>query len=60
MMRSMVHFYDQAKKCILETQGENKVTWAVIYNKMKDLFHGISDLKFEVFFSFIYLKQKPE
>lgn len=59
MMRSMVHFHDQAKKTILESSGDTKITWAIIYNKTKDLFHGISDLKFEVFFPLIIKKRNP-
>jgi len=30
MMRSIVHYYDTAKKAILETGGESKITFNVI------------------------------
>jgi len=29
-MRAIVHYYDTAKKAIMETTGENKISFAVI------------------------------
>ena len=36
MMRVIITFYDYAKKAILESSGESKITWSIIYNQTKD------------------------
>lgn len=46
MMRSIITYYDQAKKTILESSGENKITWNVILNQSKPLFSKLTRMKF--------------
>lgn len=50
MMRSIVHYYDSAKKCILESSGETKITMAVVETTTYNQFVELSKLKFIVFF----------
>ena len=48
MMRCIVTFFDQAKKAIIESSGENKITMNIIMNQMKPLMIRLTKLKFEV------------
>lgn len=34
-MRSICHFYEIAKNALLINQGDNKLTWAVIFAQTK-------------------------
>jgi len=47
MMRCIVVFFDQAKKAIVESSGENKITMNIIMNQMKHLMIRVTKLKFE-------------
>lgn len=47
-MRCIVVFFDQAKKAIVESSGENKITMNIIMNQMKHLMIRVTKLKFEV------------
>jgi len=47
MMRCIVTFFDQAKKAIVESSGENKITMNIIMNQMKPLMIRLTKLKFE-------------
>lgn len=49
MMRCVVTFFDHAKKAIVESSGENKITMNIIINQMKPLMIRLTKLKFEVF-----------
>jgi len=49
MMRCIVVFFDQAKKAIIESSGENKITMNIIINQLKPLMIRVTKLKFEVF-----------
>jgi len=46
MMRSIVHYYDTAKKAILESSGEHKITFAVIETTSYAQLNELSKLKF--------------
>jgi V-type H+-transporting ATPase subunit A len=46
MMRAIVTFFDQVKKSIVESSGENKVTMNTIITKLKSTMVAISKLKF--------------
>lgn len=47
MMKCIVHFYDEARKAILESPPEAKITWNLIANgKTKEKFHDLSQMKF--------------
>lgn len=49
MMKCIVHFYDEAKKAMLESPPEAKISWNVIANgEPKENFYKLSDMKFEV------------
>lgn len=47
MMRSIVVFYDRALKSILESPPDARITWAVIYTKLKNELYELTQLKFE-------------
>ena len=47
-MRCVVHYYEQAKRVIVESQGEQKVTWSVVLNQTKQHFVNLSQMKFQV------------
>ena len=49
-MRCITVFFDQAKKAIVESSGENKITMNIIINQMKPLMIRVTKLKFEVIF----------
>lgn len=46
MMRSIVTYYDQAKKTIQESSADAKITWNVILNQTKPLFQRLTRMKF--------------
>jgi len=46
MMKSIVHYYDVAKKAILESSGESKLTFATIEKVSYDQLYELSKLKF--------------
>jgi V-type H+-transporting ATPase subunit A len=47
MMRCIVHYYEQAKKCIIESSGDTKITWNIVLNQTKAQFVKLSQMKFE-------------
>jgi len=47
MMRCIVVFFDHAKKAIVESSGETKITMNVIMNQVKPLMIRLTKLKFE-------------
>lgn len=47
MMRCIVHFYDVARKTIVESKGEHKITWNLIINQTKSLFNYLPQMKFK-------------
>jgi len=47
MMRCIIHYYDQAKKAIVESSGEHKITFNVVLNQTKNHFVQLSKMKFE-------------
>lgn len=48
MMKSIVAFYDLGRKAIIESSGEQKITWAIILNQMQKHIHNLSQMKFEL------------
>jgi len=46
MMRSIIQYYDLSKKAILETSGENKITFGLIENQTYTQLNELSKLKF--------------
>jgi len=48
MMRCIIHYYEQAKKAIVESSGDNKISWNIILNSTNALFYRITQMKFEV------------
>src|SRR5690242_14248995 len=59
MMRAVVTFYDNARKAIVESSGDTKLTMATISTEMKDLLIRLTKLKFEVIFRkyFVYVNR---
>lgn len=49
MMRCIVTYHDLAKKAIVESSGDHKIAWNIVYNQTKPLFVRLSQMKFEVF-----------
>jgi V-type H+-transporting ATPase subunit A len=47
MMRGIVTFFDLAKKAIIESSGDTKLTMAYLQTEMKDLMIRLTKLKFE-------------
>jgi len=47
MMRCIICYYEDARKTILESSGEKKITWALIYTHSKDQFVKLSQMKFQ-------------
>lgn len=47
MMKCIVNYFDQAKKAIIESSGEQKITWNFLSYKTKNLFYKLSQMKFE-------------
>lgn len=52
MMKCMVKFHDFAKKVILESPADQKITWVLVYNQLKDQFYKLTQLKFMVKYFF--------
>ncbi len=48
MMRCIITFYKQSIKAIVESSGETKITWNLIYNQLKPQFIRLTQMKFEV------------
>lgn len=48
MMRMIVAYHDHAKKAIVESSGEHKITWSIIYNQTKPLYVKLTKMKQEV------------
>jgi len=46
MMRCITSYHESAQKCMNETSGDNKITWAMIYQELKDLHTEITEMKF--------------
>jgi len=46
MMKAIVHYYDTAKRSILEMTGENKLTWATIEKTTNDHLNSLARWKF--------------
>ena len=46
MLRLIVSFYDEAQKAVLESAGENKVTWNLIREKINDTYLALTEMKF--------------
>merc|ERR1711982_197654 len=49
MMRCIVSYHEAAQKVMLETSGDNKITWNMIYNELRPLHKGLTDMKFNPF-----------
>ena len=47
MMRCIVTYFDLGKKAIIESTGENKITWNYIYNQTKTHHTELTQMKFE-------------
>ncbi len=47
MMRCIITFYKEAIKSIMESSGETKITWSLIYNQLKPQFIRLTQMKFE-------------
>jgi V-type H+-transporting ATPase subunit A len=47
MMRCIVTYFDCAKKAIVESSGEQKITWNFLIYKTKTLFYKLTQMKFE-------------
>jgi hypothetical protein len=50
MMKCIVSFYDMARKVIIESPSDAKVSWSLVHTKLKDEFDQLSRLKFLVNF----------
>lgn len=49
MLKNMISFYDMARKAVeTSSQSENKVTLALIKEKMGNLLYELSSMKFQV------------
>jgi len=47
MMKCIVTFYEAAKKCISESKGDKKITWALIQNQLEKQFYELTQMKFQ-------------
>jgi V-type H+-transporting ATPase subunit A len=47
MMRCIVTYHESAQKCMAETSGDNKITWAMIYAELKAIHVKVTEMKFE-------------
>eukprot|EP01017_Pseudomicrothorax_dubius_P024457 TRINITY_DN2599_c0_g1_i2.p1 TRINITY_DN2599_c0_g1~~TRINITY_DN2599_c0_g1_i2.p1 ORF type:complete len:616 (-),score=193.84 TRINITY_DN2599_c0_g1_i2:105-1952(-) len=47
MMRCIITYFTNAKKAIVESSGEQKITWNLILNQTKAQFYKLTQLKFE-------------
>jgi len=48
MMRVIANFHEGAQKAIAESTGDNKVTWNMINNAMREIIVKITSMKFEM------------
>ena len=48
MMRMIITYHDMAKKAIIESSGDHKISWNIVYNQTKPLYIKLSQMKFEV------------
>jgi V-type H+-transporting ATPase subunit A len=48
MMRCIVSFHECAQKTMAETSGDNKITWAMIYNELRPLYVELTEMKFHL------------
>lgn len=46
-MRCIITYYEDARKSILESSGERKITWNIIYSNTREQFIKLSQMKFE-------------
>lgn len=46
MMRCIVTYHEAAQKCMAETSGDNKITWAMIYSELKPIHVKVTEMKF--------------
>jgi len=47
MMRCIITYYEEARKAILESTGDQKIGWNIIYNQTKAQFVKLTQMKFE-------------
>lgn len=47
MMKCVTKFYDTAKKAILESPSDHKISWSIINNLMKGQMYKLTQMKFE-------------
>ena len=48
-MKNMIAFYDMARHAVETTAtSDNKVTWAIIRDRMSDIMYKLSSMKFKV------------
>ena len=52
MMRCIINYYEAARKTIIESHGDHKIGFNIIYNQTKQQFYKLSQMKFEVLFFF--------
>lgn len=45
MMKCIISYYDIAKRTIVESPVDAKITWTTILNSTKDVLNRIQDLK---------------
>jgi len=48
MMKVIALFHDTAQKMILESTGDKKITWGIIYSVMREQIVKITNMKFEL------------
>lgn len=48
MMKCTISFYDCARKAIVESSGESKISWNLISNQLKNEMYQLTQLKFEM------------
>lgn len=46
MLRNIVTFYEEAQRTIAESPGDNKVTWALIRERIPTAYTGLTEMKF--------------
>ena len=44
----IITYHDMAKKAIIESSGDHKISWNIVYNQTKPLYIKLSQMKFEV------------
>jgi V-type H+-transporting ATPase subunit A len=48
MLQNMIGFYDLARHAVESTaQSDNKITWAIIKDHMRNILYDISSMKFK-------------